>query len=159
VAAVAGNSNSGRKPKATHLKLVKGTARPSRLNPKEPAASGDLVDPPAHFDDRQRDAWKYAIDHAPKGVLKKIDLSVLAVWVVSWVMHQRATEALQSGPHVLKTPNGAAQQSPWVGILNTSAKNLRAAASDLGFSPSARTRISGEEGGEDDAATEFFGRA
>lgn len=151
-----GNARSGRKPKPTHLKVVGGTSRPCRRTKSEAKAEGDLFEPPAHFNDEQRVAWTYAVANAPRGVLKRIDQSVLAVWVVAWCMHMKATEQLRDGPHVLKTPQGGAYQSPWVGILNRSATELRAAASDLGFSPASRTRVSVPDDDGEDATDHYF---
>lgn len=41
---------AGRKPLPTHLKLVKGTARPHRLNKAEPKPVVVVPEPPDHLD-------------------------------------------------------------------------------------------------------------
>jgi phage terminase small subunit len=48
---------AGRKPLPTHLKLVKGTARPHRLNKAEPRPAVAIPEPPAHLDERARDRF------------------------------------------------------------------------------------------------------
>ena len=45
---------AGRKPLPTHLKLVKGTARPHRINKAEPRPAVAVPEPPAHLDERAR---------------------------------------------------------------------------------------------------------
>lgn len=154
---MAGNGNSGRKPKPTLLKVVEGKTYRLSSRKAEPIPEGDLVEAPDHFDQDQREAWDYAIMHAPAGLLKRLDQGLLAAWCVAQVLHRDATKALQNGPKVVKSPNGTPMQSPWLSILNRQAGLLRAIASDLGFSPAARTRISLEEGaGDEDPAERHF---
>ncbi len=43
---------AGRKPIPTNLKLIRGTARPHRMNKDEPAPPVCAPEPPAHLDDR-----------------------------------------------------------------------------------------------------------
>lgn len=153
---MAGNSNSGRKPRPTQLKLVEG--KHYRLNGRkaEPVPEGDLVEAPEHFDAEQSAAWDYAILHAPRGLLRRLDQGLLAAWCVTWVLHQEATNALQTTPRVVKSPNGTPMQSPWLSILNRQAALMRSLASDLGFSPAARTRIAAEDDGNEDHPTDRF---
>ena len=68
----------GRKPTPTHLKLVKGNPGKRPMNANEPVAVGDLFYPPDWFNDEQKEEWAYAIQHAPLGMLKKIERATLA---------------------------------------------------------------------------------
>ena len=45
---------AGRKPLPTHLQMVKGTARPHRINAEEPKPIVMVPDPPDHLDERAR---------------------------------------------------------------------------------------------------------
>jgi len=64
---------------------------------------------------------------------------------------------LKSGSMLVKTPNGAAVQNPYLGIVNRQAVIMKALAAEMGFTPAARTRISVEEGdGGDDPTDRFF---
>lgn len=153
---MAGNSSSGRRRKPTHLKLIEG--RHYRLNRNEPVPVGDLSEPPAVLDAAQRAAWIYAIQHAPKGLLKQLDAGVLQCWVVAKCLHDEAVTALQSSPRIIKSPNGMPTQSPWIQILNKQAVLMVKFGGELGFSPASRARVSVDTGDEeDDLATRFFG--
>lgn len=132
----------GPRPKPTALKDLAGNPG-KRATPKaEPKAVGNLADPPAHFTDEQRDAWAYALSHAPRGVLKRIDRGVLAAWVVAEDLHRQATEGQKTaGGVVVTTKNGNSVQSPYLAIINRQALIMAKLADHLGFSPAARPRL------------------
>jgi P27 family predicted phage terminase small subunit len=155
---MAGNSNSGRKATPTKLKLVEGKNYRMSDRANEPVPAGDLCDPPAHLNERQLVIWSYAIEHAPHGLLKKLDQAVLMAWCVAQSIHEEATKALNNGPTIIKTPNGMPIQSPWLGIINKQAIIMRSLVSELGFSPTSRTRISIEQDEEDDDITAKYFR-
>lgn len=139
----------GRKPLPTHLKLVKGERRTSRINQKEPKpVTGSLRLAPSWFTEDQKEIWRYAIKHAPPGLLKKIDASVLAIWVVAKDTHQKAAEALAKSSLLYKTKNGEAMQNPYLPVINKQALLMLRAAAEMGFTPSSRSRISIDGYGE-----------
>lgn len=154
---MAGNGNSGRKRKPTQLKLVEG--QHYRLNERknEPVAMGELGDAPAHFSDQQRAIWAYAIQHAPRGLLKASDGPVLETWCIALCLHRKATEMVNSTPVIIKTANGTPIQSPWLAVLNKQAIVMRSLVSELGFSPAARARISLVNEEEADPLAHYFG--
>ncbi|HTI78878.1 MAG TPA: P27 family phage terminase small subunit [Acetobacteraceae bacterium] len=136
----------GRKPKPTALRKLHRSDQP--LNPNEPKPEGDLAartrSVPAHFDDDQRDAWNYALANSPPGLLKAIDAGVLECWVVAHCFHRQATKALMSESSLLvPAAPGSTQmvQSAYLQIVNRQAMIMMRAASELGFSPTARPRI------------------
>jgi len=139
---------AGRKPKPTHLKLLEGNAGNRPLNKSEPVPVGDLTDPPEWLSADQKASWRYALDHAPHGLLKKIDSSLLVVWVVAESYHREAAEAIQrEGMLAAATTNaGAEYQSAYMGIVNKQALIMMKAASEMGFSPTSRSRITLEPG-------------
>lgn len=143
----------GRKPVPTHLKLLRGS-RKVRKDGAEPLPRGHLRVAPDWFTDGQREAWEYAITHAPVGLLRQLDRDALAVWVVAHDLWRRASIAqakLDAGkelPLLTKTPNGMSQQSPYVGIMSKQALIMLKAASEIGFTPASRSRVSVGEGGE-----------
>lgn len=153
---MAGNRASGRKALPTHLKVLEGKNYRMRSRADEPQPTGDLKEPPDHFNERQQEIWNYAIEHAPYGLLKKLDQAVLAAWCVSQALHAEATAALNNGPTIIKTKNGIPIQSPWVGVLNRQAMIMRSLVSELGFSPASRTRISIDQDDEDDPNAHYF---
>jgi phage terminase small subunit len=140
----------GRKPIPTTLKKLHGNPGLAKLNEHEPRPVGELGEPPPYFNDMQRTIWDYTIRNAPPGMLKAIDRAV----VVSLVVHEALfAEAVvrqnelglltrYGPPPPQGTPdNRAVIQSPYLSIVNKQSALIRAAASDLGLTPVARTRI------------------
>jgi phage terminase small subunit len=92
--------------------------------------------------DSQKEGWRYAITHAPPGLLKRSDRSVLTTWVVAEDLHRAACEAQATAPLLIESPvKGVKIQSGYLAIINRQAVILMKAASELGFSPTARPRI------------------
>jgi P27 family predicted phage terminase small subunit len=137
----------GRRPKPTALKELEGNPGKRRLNRKEPKPDGDLYAAPEWMSATQRDGWAYAITHAPHGLLKQLDRSVLAIWVVSEDLHREAAENIAKYGLLTKSPNaGLPLQSPYLAILNKQAQLMLKAGAELGFSPSSRTRVQMDAG-------------
>jgi P27 family predicted phage terminase small subunit len=130
----------GRKPKPSYLRVLDGQANDKPLNPDEPQPSGDLDAPPAWMSEAQRESWRYAIEHAPPGLLKRLDKSVLAVWVVAEALHAEAAQKVAQYGAVVKSRH-LWVQSPYMGIQNKQALIMMRAASEMGFSPTSRTRV------------------
>lgn len=132
----------GRKPKPSHLRVIEGSVSRYVDNPAEPVPSGDLDAPPEWLSEAQRESWKYAIAHAPAGLLKRLDRSVLAVWVVAEALHAEASQKVAKFGAVVKSPVvGMWIQSPYLAIQNKQAVIMMKAAAEMGFTPSSRTRV------------------
>ena len=134
-------------PKPTALKLVDAEiGRPSRqkINKFEPMPiTGDLTDCPDWFTDEQRSEWDYAIDNIPKGLLKKIDKHLLVSWAIACDMHRQACIAVQKSGMIVKSPDkGVPMQNPYLAIINRQSVVMTKCASEMGFSPISRTKIS-----------------
>ena len=132
----------GRKPKPTWLKVIGGNPGRRPLNYAEPKPEGDLSTPPEWLTPSQRGIWEGAISNAPPGLLRRIDESVFLIWVIAKDLHQIATEKIAQSGTIVRMPNSnMAVQSPWVAVLNKQAQIMLKASGELGFSPSARTRV------------------
>jgi P27 family predicted phage terminase small subunit len=138
----------GRKPKPTQLHILHGNPSEKRLPRNEPKPPGDLTDPPDHFSDDQKTAWRYALTNAPPGMLRRIDRGALAVWTVAEDLHRQAVIRQNRIGLLVEAPGGSAIQSPYLPIINRQALIMLKAASELGFSPVARPRIFGGQPGE-----------
>ena len=132
----------GRKPVPTYLKMIRGNPGKRPLNDNEPIPEGDLADAPDWMSESQKTGWNYAIENAPSGLLKKLDRSVLAAWVVAEDLHRRAAEMIDKFGILTKAPiTGLPIQSPYLPVVNKQAQIMLKAAEQLGFSPAARSRI------------------
>ncbi|MBL6082381.1 phage terminase small subunit P27 family [Belnapia sp. T18] len=141
----------GRKPVPTELHKLRGTLNATRHGKGragEPEATGDLLpEPPAWMTEAQQAGWRYALEHAPRGLLKQIDRGLLAIWVEAEARYRTAAtmqaqlDQNTSLPLLTKTRDGTPVQSPYIGIMNRAAALMIKAASELGFSPAARPRL------------------
>src|SRR5690242_7069117 len=118
----------GRKPIPTGLHKLRGThnvTRHGKGRTGEPEAAGDLLpEPPSWMSESQQAGWRYAVEHAPRGILKRIDRGMLTVWVEAKDRLRTATmmqAQLDRGTKFLlltKIKDGTAIASPYLGILN-----------------------------------------
>lgn len=108
----------GRKPLPVALKLVNGNPGKRRLNLAEPRA-GALKGPPKHLTEAERAAWRELVRAAPANVLKDSDRFVL-----------------ETTARLMVRLRGEASPS------NTSVTAFKALLSELGLTPSSRSRLS-----------------
>ena len=140
---------AGPKPKPTHLHIVEGTFNTTRHRKRlktEPKPVGNLSEPPAWFSEGQREVWSYGLKHAPAGLLKAIDQSTYVAWCVACETHRLAAEELAKlGLKGLTTRGSSGLgviQNPLVGIMNRQALIMLKHASEMGFTPVGRARVS-----------------
>lgn len=144
----------GRKPKPSYLRALDGNAGRRPANADEPAPKEPLKaeEPPAWMDGQQAAAWRYAMEHAPEGMLRSLDRSILSAWVVAEVLHSDAATRVQKLGTILKSKEqrnaagevisgGVPYQNPWLSVLNKQALIMMKAAAELGFTPSSRSRV------------------
>lgn len=132
----------GRKPKPSHLRLLDGNASHSaKPNHDEPMPTGDLDEAAPELSALAQKIWREAIASAPPGMLKLLDRSAFQGWVVAFATFQEADTKVQSLGLLLKSKEGTPYQNPYLGIRNKAAGMMRQFASDLGFNPTARTRV------------------
>jgi P27 family predicted phage terminase small subunit len=131
----------GRKPKPTYLKLVEGNPGKRPINHDEPEPDGDLVDPPDFLNARQRIIWQQCIRNSPPGMLKKLDTGILQTYVVACERHEDAARRVDKSGSIVAIAGGQWAHNPYLSVLNKQAAIMRAAISELGFSPSSRSRV------------------
>ena len=139
----------GRKPKPTSLKLINMSHNIRKDSGSEPQPEGDLCAPPEDLSEKQKVLWRHAIEHAPRGLLRHLDAQMLAIWVIAADMHHEAMLQVQKYGMVVKSPTqGIPVQSPYLPIINRQAEIMLRAASELGFSPTSRSRITLTDAGK-----------
>ena len=134
---------TGRKPKPAELRVLQMSSRKaSKLIARQIETPGGIVEPPEYLTKSQRDDWAYAVENAPKGVLRRIDKAVLAGYIIAADTHRQAALALQTTQLLVKTPKQALpMQNPYLPILNRQYMLMLRGAAELGFTPSARARL------------------
>ncbi|MFC0340793.1 phage terminase small subunit P27 family [Paracoccus niistensis] len=133
---------AGRKPLPTQLKLVKGTARPHRMNPAEPQPVVSVPAPPEHLDEAAvAKVTELAELLARHGVMTELDAGALARYVVIWRRWLEAeAEVKRRGP-VVKAAGGNIIQNPFLAVANKCLAQMGQIESEFGLTPSSRTRI------------------
>ena len=133
---------AGRKPLPTQLKLVKGTARPHRMNPAEPQPVVATPAPPEHLDEAAAGKFTELAELlARHGVMTELDAGALARYAVIWRRWLEAeAEVKRRGP-VVKTAGGNIIQNPFLSVANKCLAQMGQIESEFGLTPSSRTRI------------------
>lgn len=132
----------GRKPTPTALKIIAGNPGRRPLNAHEPQPRTDLTAAPDWLTERQRATWTEVVTLSPPGLLKDVDTSVFAVWVVAFDLYQEASEKLSRTGMLIKAPKtGVPMQSPYLAIVNKQAQIMMKAAAEMGFTPASRSRV------------------
>ena len=136
---------AGRPRKPTALKQLQGTARPDRTNKLEPKIKKEIGAAPSFLSPEQVDTWNYYIENVPKGMLKILDQATLANYVVAEDMWRQSVLAVRESGLVITTPNGVMMPSPHSTELKKYSLIMLRLATELGFTPSSRSKIVMEE--------------
>lgn len=137
---------SGKKPKPSLLKLAGNTMGSAALAAAafEPIPQGELGDPPSTWapDSVELLEWHYALRNCPKGMLKSTDRRALISWCDACAAYDELDALIRKHGRVyIVGTNGAQTSSPYVTQQEKAFMRLRRLAAELGFTPSARTRI------------------
>jgi P27 family predicted phage terminase small subunit len=78
----------------------------------------------------------------PLRILTHLDRAALASYCGAYARWAEATEAIQKFCSMVKSPTGYPVQSPYVPIANRQTEIMMRIASEFGFTPASRSRIS-----------------
>jgi P27 family predicted phage terminase small subunit len=137
-------TGAGRKKLPTAIKRIKGTLQPSRSNRDEARATTPLGDPPEYMSDVAKQAWAYALEHAPRGLLSSLDAAILERWANCAGLYREALSKINragvSGM-IIKTPSGSLRRSPLMDVIRDLAQEMKSYESEMGFTPASRARV------------------
>ena len=132
----------GRRPKPTILRLLEGNRGQRPINKNEPVPVGDLCEPPEWFNEEQTLIWSFAIAHAPHGLLKHIDRSILVAWTVAECFFAEAVQKVgEFGMLARSSSTGGPIPNPYLVIAHKQALLMVKCAAELGFTPASRSRV------------------
>lgn len=138
-------TGAGRKPLPVAVKKIKGTLQKCRTNPGEPKPTGVLCDPPEYMSEGAKEAWRYAVEHSPPGLLSALDGAVLERWANCSGLYREALAKINrtgvSGM-LVKTPSGILRRSPLMDVIRDLALEMKGYESEMGFTPASRSRVS-----------------
>lgn len=150
---------AGRRPKPTIVKSLAGNPGKRPLNKSEPEFTPGATCP-KHLDKVAKAEWKRVSDDlTTSGLLTSVDRAALAAYCDAYSRWVQATTALQTQGLVITSPkSGYAMPNPYVSIANTSLTLMHKFASEFGFTPSSRSRLSipGKPQQNTDAFTRFM---
>ena len=136
----------GRKPLPTRLHVARGTYQRSRHGGRDPEAPNELPPPPEDLTPEQQTLWQAAVEQAPW--LRAADATLLLLWVEVTDRHRRARiaqaemDANSEFPLLRRDPRtGEIKASPYIRELTRAGETMLRCAQELGFSPTARTRL------------------
>ena len=142
-----------RKPISQHR--LEGTFNVTRHRSRavDPEAPGELpAEPPAHLSPYQAVLWRHAVEHAPRGVLRRCDEGALLIWVEAADRHRSAMVAQNEWnaahsdmSNVVHRANGDLAVSPLLAVMDKAGALLLRAGSELGFSPASRPGLATAE--------------
>lgn len=133
----------GRRPKPTRMKALTGNPGKRPLNPTEPQPEPVIPDCPTELGPAARREWDRLVGQlASLRILTALDRAALAAYCGAYGLWAEATEAIQKYGVMVKSPTGFPLQSPYVSIANRQAEIMMRIASEFGFTPASRSRIS-----------------
>lgn len=133
----------GRRPKPTRLKVLTGNPGKRPLNKNEPRPAPSVPEcPPELGPAAQREWTRLVKELATLNMITSLDRAALATYCGAYALWAEATEAIQKFGAMVKSPAGYPMQSPYISIANRQAEIMMRIASEFGFTPASRSRIS-----------------
>lgn len=133
----------GRRPKPTRMKLLTGNPGKRPMNKDEPMPEATIPECPAALGPVARQEWdRLAGELGKLKLLTNLDRAALAAYCGAYALWAESTEAIQKYGTMVKSPSGYPIQSPYVSIANRQAEIMMRIASEFGFTPASRSRIS-----------------
>ncbi|MGZ5853207.1 MAG: phage terminase small subunit P27 family [Xanthobacteraceae bacterium] len=109
----------------------------------EPQPEPATPDCPVELSSVAQQEWKRLIGElASLRVVTQLDRAALAAYCNAYSMWLEGVEAIQKYGTMVKSPTGFPVQSPYVSIVNRQAEIMMRIASEFGFTPASRSRIS-----------------
>ena len=152
----------GRKPSPVELKLIRGNPGKRKLNVQAQVFEQEE----AHVEDRPNmllpeavSHWDYAMAHAPRTLIKKLDVYLLAAWANAAARYEHNIQlAAKSdvipvrGVKLADVPmaHRPIMHNPYSAVARAYLKDMLQLAAELGFTPASRARIGALEGGAEE---------
>ena len=146
----------GRPAKPEKFKVLQGTARPDRVNKKQPKLEAELPRAPAGLTETEKRAWKYVTRLIkPMNITTKADALAVEQLVTAYVDFWDARRAInKSGSTYIskmakgknedgeKSLNVIIRRRPEVEIMTDAWRRIEKMLSHFGLSPSSRAKVS-----------------
>jgi P27 family predicted phage terminase small subunit len=139
-----GNWNSGRRPRPTAMKILRGTQRRDRLNPDEPKpAPADFDAVPAELA-KDREAAREWARVVPLlracGIISRVERSALLALCEQWSQYVKATQSVRKHGLLLQHA-GIPTVNPAVRVARHALQQCQRLWGELGMTPAARAKL------------------
>lgn len=132
----------GRPPKPSRMKVLTGNPGKRPLNKNEPRPDPVIPDCPPELSPAAQREWARLVGELSSlNMITKLDRAALAAYCGAYAMWAEATLAIQKHGTLVKSPTGYPLQSPYISIVNRQAEIMMRLASEFGFTPASRSRI------------------
>jgi len=132
----------GRPPKPTAIKELEGNPGKRPLNKNEPKPKQGAPKCPSWLEPDAKKEWRrLSKELEAMGLLTEVDMAAFAGYCQAYARWKEAEEFISKHGSILKTASGYIQQIPQVSIAQQNLKQMRNVCSELGLSPSARSRL------------------
>jgi len=146
----------GRRPIPTRLKYLTGNPGKRPMNKFEPRPEPAIPECPSELGPSAKQEWDRLVGElAQLNLLTNLDRAALAAYCGAYALWANATEQIQKYGAMIKSPSGYPVQSPYIAIANRQAEIMIRIASEFGFTPASRSRISTKQS-EDQALFQFL---
>jgi P27 family predicted phage terminase small subunit len=125
------------------MKVLTGNPGKRPLNVTEPNPAAAVPECPPELGPVAHREWDRLVGElAVLRLLTNLDRAALGAYCGSYALWAEAMEAIQKFGTMVKSPSGYPIQSPYVAIANRQAEIMMRIASEFGFTPASRSRIS-----------------
>jgi P27 family predicted phage terminase small subunit len=132
----------GRPPKPSRMKVLTGNPGKRPLNKNEPRPDPVIPDCPPELSPAAQREWARLVGELSSlNMITRLDRAALAAYCGAYAMWAEATLAIQKHGTLVKSPAGYPLQSPYISIVNRQAEIMMRLASEFGFTPASRSRI------------------
>lgn len=140
----------GPKPTPTHLRIVRGV-RPDRVNLAEPKPKKAKPKCPGWLSDDAKRVWRRTTKQLETmGLLYEADQDIIVAYANAVVNYERATRIVDEQGVLVEGRRDGQVSNPAVRVQRDCAQLIRQFASELGLTPSSRSRLTVREDDGDD---------
>ena len=133
----------GRRPKPTRMKALTGNPGKRPLNARDPRPEPAAPECRPELSPLARQEWmRLTAELAKLNLITHLDRGALATYCGAYALWAEAMEQIQKFGTMVKSPTGYPIQSPYLSIANRQAELMMRVASEFGFTPASRSRIS-----------------
>jgi P27 family predicted phage terminase small subunit len=133
----------GRRPKRTRIKALTGNPGKRPLNAHEPRPEPAAPECPVELSPVARQEWTRLTTELVKlNLITHLDRGALATYCGAYALWAESMVQIQKYGTMVKSPTGYPMQSPYLAIANRQAELMMRIASEFGFTPASRSRIS-----------------